>query len=160
MQRFLRDDFAQRIHGEADLLLEIEGVRFQDELGRLEFRVVDDVAEQGQEMLAGLENLVQIAGLRARRRLRLQKMRQADHGVERRTQFVAHVRQEGALGDVGDLRRFLGLRQLPGSLRDEIRQLVTVARQLLGHAPLLGDVLRDDDDASHTPVAITDDATA
>ncbi len=111
-------------------------------------------------MMAGVHHLRQIVALTDRQRIALEQVRQADHGVQRRPQLVAHVGEEGTLGDIGDFRRFLGLRQFPRALRDEFFQVMPVPIEFLGHLFLCRDVLRDDDHARHTPCAIADDATA
>ena len=54
---------------------------------------------------------------------------EADDGVHRRADFVAHVGQKGALGDVGGLRCILCLRQFGGTRNDQFFQVIAVLFQ-------------------------------
>ena len=57
-------------------------------------------------------------------------MGKTDDGVHWRTNFVAHVGQEGALGAVGRLGLVLGQCQLVRSLIDQLGQMVAVLIEL------------------------------
>ena len=74
--------------------------------------------------------------LRRRKRRVAEQVDHAQHAVHRRADLVAHHRQETAF------RRRRGLRVLDG------------LRELLLHAPLLGEVDRDADDADRAPARI------
>ena len=69
-----------------------------------------------------------------------QEVGEADDGVHRRADLVAHVGEEGALGLVGGLGPLPRLGQLRGAARHQFLQVVTVAVQFLAEALLLGDV--------------------
>ena len=111
-------------------------------------------------MLARVQDLRQVVALPDRERVALQEVRQSDHRVQRRAQLVAHVGEEGALGDVGDFCRLLGLHQLPGSLSDEFLQVMPVPFKFLSEVLRRRNVLGNDDDARHPPLAIADHAAA
>ncbi len=81
---------------------------------------------------------------------------QAQDGVHRRADLVAHVGQERALGAAGRLGRVPGQGQLGGAARHELLQVVAVAVQLLRQALLLGDVLLDREIVRHPPVGLPD----
>jgi hypothetical protein len=67
-------------------------------------REVQHVVHQAQQRLRGELDLVQVAALAQRQRRLFQQPRQADDGVHRRADFVAHVGQEFALGAAASAR--------------------------------------------------------
>ncbi|KFB73137.1 MAG: hypothetical protein AW09_001621 [Candidatus Accumulibacter phosphatis] len=73
---------------------------------------VEDIADDGEEVLRGAVDLVESLGLCRRRSGTPQKVRQADDGVQRRADLVTHVGQERALrlvrglGRLGPAREF------------------------------------------------------
>ena len=81
----------------------------------LDARQIEDFVDQAEQMLAGIVDVVGIV-LVGRHRMRsenlvLHHFGEAENGVERRAQFVAHLREEARLGDVGGLgavARFVG----------------------------------------------------
>src|SRR3546814_2447831 len=76
---------------------------------------VENVVDQGQQVLRALVDVGGIAlVLRAAERaqqLALHDFREADDGVQRRAQLMAHVGQELRLGAVGELGALLGADQ-------------------------------------------------
>jgi hypothetical protein len=83
-------------------------------LAGLDLREIEDVVDQGQQVLAGLGDVVDVVGLLGRQHpkpLRRQHARHPDDRVERGAQLVAHPRQELALGPAGRLGFLLGLPQ-------------------------------------------------
>ena len=124
-----------------DQRLHVDVLEMQLEAPRFDLRQVEDLVDQLQEMVAGAANpaqrldevlLTQILGVL------LQHLGDADHGVERRAQLMAHVGQELALG----AGRLLGL--LHGAAQLEFRMLE------------VGDVGVDRDDAAVMGVALGD----
>ena len=80
---------------------------FQLVAARLDPRQVEDLVDQHQQMLAARMDVVGIVLVDGDRmgaeQLRLHHLREAEDGVERRAQLVAHRRQEARLGEIGAL---------------------------------------------------------
>jgi hypothetical protein len=74
----------------------------QAELALLDARDVQDLVDEPHEMLAGLRDVVQALPV-APVVLELEELGEAEDGVERRAQLVAHPRQEAVLGLRGAL---------------------------------------------------------
>ena len=70
-----------------------------------------------------------------------QQIGEAEDGVHRRADFVAHVGQECALGPVGRLGSGSRLVQFGGALGHQFLEMVTVRIELCAHALFLGNVL-------------------
>ncbi len=110
----------------------------------LDLGQVEDVVDEGQQVLAGPDNVVEVVGLLGRQRakpLRGQHARHADDGVQRRAQLVAHLGQKLALGPAGGLGRLLVLSQARHlrqrhahavEITDEFSQLSRAFRRLHG----------------------------
>ena len=88
-----------------------EGGRFQFQLARLDLGGVQQVVQKRQEQVGRSLGGLQAVLDRRVDRLRQRHVDHAQDGVHRRAQFVAHVGQELALGDVGGLGGFLGVLQ-------------------------------------------------
>ncbi len=97
-------------HHATEHIFQPEGNVFEDQLIRLDFGKIEDVIDDAQQRRTGAVDLVDIVALLGRKLGFQAKMRQADDGVHRGTDFMAHVGQEHALG----LGRRLGL--FPGAL--------------------------------------------
>ena len=88
-------------------------------------------------MLGGAAHLVELFRLRLVGGIAAQDVGEADDGIHRCADFVAHVGQEGALGPVGGLCRIACLGHFPGAGGDQFFQVVAVACQfLVGHLAL------------------------
>ena len=61
-----------------------------------------------EQVTPGVDDVADAVVLRGRQVLHLQKLAEAEDGVERRAQLVAHAREEFALGVVGALGFLLG----------------------------------------------------
>ena len=72
----------------------------------LDLGQVEHVVEQGQQVLAGGVDLVEAGALLGLDGVAAQQVAQADDGVHRRANLVAHVGQESALGQVGGFGAF------------------------------------------------------
>ena len=70
-------------------------------------------------------------------------MRQADDGVHRRTDFVAHIGQESTFRLTGHFGDILGCCQFGGALVDQFLQMMAMAIQFFTDAFFLGDILFD-----------------
>ena len=99
--RLLRGERGDR----ADDFVELEVGGFDVELAGLDLREVEDVVDDGQQRRAGVVDLADVVALLGVERRLEREVREADDGVHRRADFVAHVRQEHGL----HLRGFLGL---------------------------------------------------
>jgi len=108
--------------------VEVHRLDLQVQLARVDFRQVEDVVDDGQQMLAAGQDLVHVLPV-LRRQLHAvvhggeveHGLAEADDRVERRAQLVAHVRQELAaeilglfFGPARDFERRVGLLQLFG----------------------------------------------
>ena len=70
----------------------------QFELARLDLGEIEHVVDQAQQRLARLSNRIDGIALLGVERAQAQQFQQADHGIHRGADFVAHDGQEGALG--------------------------------------------------------------
>ena len=90
---------------------EIQALHQQAKLARLDFPEMQDVVDDAQQVVAGLANVVKVLALLAGHgpadALR-QKVREADDGIQRGPELVAHRGEKAALGLVGHLRRPAG----------------------------------------------------
>ena len=107
------DDVAQVFH----FLLQVEGLGRERELPALNAGDVQDVVDEGQQVVAGQGHFVQTL----RHPLRVVEVvlgyfRHAHNGVHRRADVVAHGGEEAGLGRVGHLQVFHVLVQLPPGL--------------------------------------------
>ncbi|EXI75257.1 MAG: hypothetical protein AW07_01158 [Candidatus Accumulibacter sp. SK-11] len=99
-------------------------------------------------MAAGSQNFLHVVGLLCRQRCvarHRQQLAEAENGVEGRSQFVAHARQELRLRGIGGFRRFLGPGQRRCSRRDQGLEMVAVLFEFALHPLALGDVLTEVD---------------
>ena len=71
----------------------------------LDARQIENFVDQAEQMLAGgvdVVGIVLVGGHRMRAEdLALHDFGEAENGVERRAQFMAHLREEARLGDIG-----------------------------------------------------------
>ncbi len=118
---------------------EIDGLRLEPQAPALELRQVEDVVDQGKQAVAAGHDVADILCLRfveAAGGALGQELGETDHRVERRHQLVAHVGEQGALGQADALGFFLGAQDLG-----------------LGFLPL-GDVARDAGDPVRHAAAV------
>ncbi len=142
----------QRDDGGDDVVdLEVRGLEV--ELAGLDLREVEDVVDDPEQGRAGIVDLADVVALLGGERRLEGEVRQADDGVHRRPDLVAHVGQEHrlhlrrllglALGDVQLLllrdqllflreQLLLGLRQLFRLLLEPARLLLRLLEQLAG----------------------------
>ncbi|EEF25978.1 conserved hypothetical protein, partial [Ricinus communis] len=133
---------ADHVHHLLQHVVQVDHLRLQHGAAGLDLRQFEDVINQRQQMLAGAVDDGQVALLLRQHVLGVgHQAREADDGIERRAQLVAHVGQEGALGTVGRLRLAHRHRQRVGAFGHQVLQVVAVAAQfMLGHAAV-GDVV-------------------
>src|SRR6185436_11119981 len=109
-------------------------------LAGLDLRQVEDVVDDPQQLLAGAVDVAEEAPLplvQLLREPRLQDLREADYGVERRAQLVRNVGEELRFEAVGLAQPQVDLVQLAGALLErggEARQLHYLAAALVAHA--------------------------
>src|SRR5882724_4048276 len=117
MERYAGDLGARGLLADhvGDHLAEIDLALRQPQLAALRLRIFEDVADQVQQMGAALVDVLgvlAIAFLAERpQQLALEHLREADDGVERRAQLVAHGGQEFGLGAAGALGLLHGFMQ-------------------------------------------------
>ena len=124
---------------------EMEVGLFQDELSGLDLGEVENVVDQAQQVLAREMNLLEAVALVLRSTAVERQVGQADDGVHRRADLVAHVRQEIALGMAGGLRQARGGLQRLRALQDARLERFIQAQQDIGCAPSLGYLAIDQD---------------
>ena len=88
-----------------------DGHFFQHKLAGLDLGEVQDVVDDAQQVSGRRVNLVQSVGLLGRYTFEAKEVGHAKDAVHGGADFVAHVGQEGALGDVGRFSLELGLDQ-------------------------------------------------
>ncbi|MNZ63145.1 hypothetical protein D3C78_812840 [compost metagenome] len=117
-----------------------EVVAFQHHLARVYLGEIQDVVDQGEQVLGRVVYLLQPIVLGDLLGIPLEQVGEAQDGIHGGADLVAHVGEEGALGLVGAFGALMGLRQLLGALADHLLQVEAVLIQLLPELLLLGDV--------------------
>jgi hypothetical protein len=112
----------------------------------LDLREVEDVVDHGEQRRARIVDLAHVVALLRGERSLERQMRQADDGVHRRANLVAHVREEHRLHFGGLFGLALGADELR-RLRLELTRLLTGLREeLLGPKVPLQDLEAQGDD--------------
>jgi hypothetical protein len=141
-------------HVGADLA---DGDRLQRHVhpARLDAGQVEHLVNEPQQVPAALEDLLHLLPLARRRGAHLQQLAEAEDGVERGAQLVAHAGEEVALGAVGGLGRDLGLLQVgDGAVAvEDVAELDAdlehgLHERLVGLAGLAGEELQHGHDAA------------
>ena len=108
-QAFLQGLGGEQHQGVRGQLLEIELDFLQAELAGLDARVVEDVVDHRHQGAAGAGDGVHVEALGAVQARLAQQLQHAQHAVQRRTDLVAHLGQETALGLALEFRPLGGL---------------------------------------------------
>ena len=85
------------------MLAEVEAHPLQVQPARLDLGKIEDVVDNRQEVLAGIDHRAGVFPLPRREAAVEEQFGHAHDGVERRADFVAHVGKEVALGLAGRL---------------------------------------------------------
>ena len=115
----------------------------------LDLGQVQDVVDDGHQVASGAVDLVEPLGLFGRGAGAPQQVIEADDGVHRGSDLVAHVGQKGTLGAVRAVGLFPRGEQFSGALTHHVFEMVAVLLKLgaqaffLGHIFLHGDVVGD-----------------
>ena len=126
----------ERFHRVAQAFPQVELLALQHELLGLDLGEVEDIVDHAEQGFARIADRREELALLGRELALEDQFGHADHGVQRRADFMAHVRQEGALGPTG---RFGRLFRRPQGFR----------------GPLLrGDVLGDAEGADDLPLVV------
>jgi hypothetical protein len=119
-----------------DLLAGIEAELVQRKVGVLEQQLVgldlgdvENVVDDGQQVMGRIGHLAQALVLLGVAGVALGEVGEADDGIHRRADFMAHVGQEGALGAVGRFGLILGAAQFPRAFIDQLFEVLAVAFQ-------------------------------
>ena len=126
-----------------DHLAEVEGLVFEGEALGLDLGEVEDVVEQVEQLFGGHVDLDQLGQQVRVVDLFEQQVGEAEDGVHRRAQLVAHVGQEGAFGAVGRFGGFLGEGELEGAAFDQLFEPVPVQPELFEAPGQFGALLFD-----------------
>ena len=133
---FLQRSRREALHDFADHVLEREGFGDDFHLSRLDAREVEEVVDQGQQMLGGEVDhpeLLELLGIERPRETLAQDAGEADDRVQRRAQFVAHHRHEFRFQPVEFLEPLVGFREVPRALADFDFEIVArLAQRALG----------------------------
>jgi hypothetical protein len=115
--------------------------RLDPEHAGIHFRVIEDVVDDAQEQVAGMDDLVEDAsGLAVVALGTFADVRQAEHAVQRRTDLVTHVGQEFALHP-GQALRFVACRlESSRSCFDQVFEMVPVLFEFGSHRLALGNI--------------------
>ncbi len=103
---------ADQVHRLFQAAAQVEGIVLDFQLADLDFRVVEDVVDDGQQSFAAGAHGLGVIALFVVDAGVEQQAGHADHGIQRRPDFVAHVGEEHALGLHRRLGPFLGRFQL------------------------------------------------
>ena len=106
----------------------------------LDLREVEDVVDHGEQRRAGVVDLAHVVALLRRERRLERQMRQADDGVHRRADLVAHVGEEHRLHLGGFFGLALGADQFLRLRLELTRLLLRLPEQLLGPKVALQDL--------------------
>ena len=113
----------------------------QREFARFDLGQVENVVDDAKQVLRGIADLVQPRQRLGIADLAAQQVVEADDGIHRRADFMAHIGQKSALGQAGLLGGELGGRQLGSAFADpRFEPGVEFADRLLGLSRL-GDVV-------------------
>jgi hypothetical protein len=113
----------------ADHLAEIEGQPFELQAAGFDAREIENVVEQEEQGIGRTAQGGELAMLLGRQSAAGEQVGNADDAVHRGADFVAHVGQEGTLGTVGPLGRFLGEKQFLGPLVDLVFEVLAMVGQ-------------------------------
>ena len=142
--------------GVLDQLAQVERHPLHGQLAGFDLRQVQDVVDERQQMPPGRCDLAQSGRLVRRGACRQHQVCQTDDGIHGRADFMAHVRQEGALGQIGRLGMGPRLRELDGALVDQLFQVVAVGIEFLPHAFSFRDVVLDRQVMGDTAIGLPD----
>ena len=84
---------------------------FEPDMVGFDLGQLQDVVDHAQQVLARLFNLVELGQLAAVLDAAPQQVGEADDGIHRRADLVAHVGQKAALGQAGRIGTDLGVAQ-------------------------------------------------
>ncbi len=122
-------------------LVELQRYQLQLRLACFDLGQFQDIVDQRQQMVAGTIDDIEVAPVVSGDLAGIgHHLRKADHRIERRPQFVAHIGQKHALGAIGCLSIAQRDRQRSGALLDQMFELVAMLQQLLLGALALGDL--------------------
>ena len=102
---------------------------FQHQFARLDLGNVEDVVDDGQQMIGCRVDLAQPVGLGRGRLAAAQQVGEPDDGIHRGADLVAHVGQKTGLGQVGGFGRFLGFGQFESSRQYLLFKLIAMTAQ-------------------------------
>ncbi len=131
-------------------LLDGDGLKRDGQPARLNARNVQHLIDEFQQMAAALQDILDRFPLLRVKRVHFQELGEAQDGVERSAQFVAHPREEFALGPVGAIGILPGPLQFCSAFGHPLLQnrgmlLEALAQPGLldGHGELVGDFTGD-----------------
>jgi hypothetical protein len=106
--------------------LEREVPLFQNELPGFDLREVENVIDDGEQVLSRCHDLVELRGLHGRHTGSPHQAGETEDAVHRGADFVRHIGQKSAFRDICCLGDGLGSCQLEGPCRDHLLQVLAV----------------------------------
>ena len=94
-------DGIRQLEGLRHDLVDRDGHEGQLQVPRLDPGDVENLVDEVEQVASRTQNVVHGIGLLTGKVVHLQQLREPQNGVERGAQFVAHARQEVALGSAG-----------------------------------------------------------
>ena len=140
LQVFFGRRLGQQVGDVVQHIADLERRVCQLQFAGLDLRKIEHVVDDGEQVLGRERDLLQPRLLLGLGGVALHQIGQANDGVHRRADLVAHVRQEGTFGQARRLGRLRRRSQLGRALGDQYFEVVAVVAQLLFVADLLGNV--------------------
>ena len=136
--------------GVVDGSQQLKGHRFQPDVIGFDFRQIEDIVDQPQQVLDRVIDLVQFLQLFGPGELRAQQVGKAQGRVHRCADFVTHVGQEHALGTVCRLGPLAGFLGIPGALRNQLLKVLPIGPQFTLAVAALGNIANEGINAAAT----------
>ena len=134
---------ADQVADVVDDAFQLKVGEFELQFAGLDLREVKNVVDDVQQMVSGIGDLAELSVLLWVVHTALQQVREADDGVHRGANLMAHVGQKLALGAVGALCFVACGGQLKGARINQFFKVLAMLRQFFADPLFLGDVFLD-----------------
>jgi len=140
MQALGPDSLVEQIQRIVDHLQQGKVGFFEGQSAHFDFRQVEHVVDDAEQVLSGIVDLSQLGSLPGVGDLLQQQVREPEDGVHRCADLVAHVRQKRAFRPAGGLGAFLGFGELRRAQLDQFLQVIAVSLELCVGAIAFGQI--------------------